>query len=78
MPQTRPIGKFGTGGKTATAVPFSAATVTETAILRSQLTDLMTLVSQQGDVLAAHQEEIKNLRRQVEALRDGARLAEEP
>jgi len=47
------------------------ATVTETAILRSQVADLRKVVEEQG-------EEIRKLRMQVQALRGGARLVEEP
>ena len=50
---------------------FTAATVTETAILRSKIEDLEALAGAQA-------EELRQLRRQVVALRDGARLAEEP
>ncbi len=49
----------------------ATATVTETAILRSRVTDLEKLVADQA-------EQIRKLRLQVQALRGGARLVEEP
>jgi hypothetical protein len=58
--------------------PISAATVTETAILRSQVADLLATVEKQGAQLAEQSEQIRKLRLQVQALRGGARLAEEP
>lgn len=70
-------GNFGSG-KSVNAVGFSAATVTETAILRSKMEDLERLVTEQAELLAAQQAEIQGLRRQVVALRGGVRLAEEP
>jgi len=54
-----------------TTSDVSHATVTETAILRSRLEDLQKLVEGQGA-------QIQKLRLQVQALRGGARLAEEP
>jgi septum formation inhibitor MinC len=71
---------------------FSAATVTETALLRSQLADLQNDIEamdkrmaelsewlKKGSVIMAVQEqEIHGLRRQVKALRDGAILEEDP
>lgn len=58
-------------GLAITTSGVSHATVTETAILRSQVEDLQKLVEEQGA-------QIKGLRLQVQALRGGARLAEEP
>lgn len=69
MANTPLRGTFGSGKSVNTN--FSAATVTETAILRSRMDDLERLVREQA-------EELERLRKQVVALRDGARLAEEP
>lgn len=63
MPQTDPPG--------LTFSDAAHATVTEAAILRSRVDDLEKLVAEQGEL-------IRKLRLQVQALRGGARLAEEP
>lgn len=65
-------------GLTFSDPAVAPATVTEAAILRRRLDELEKIVAAQSKQLLGQNEEIRKLRLHVQALRGGARLAEDP